>query len=99
MTVRAKFVECDICRVKPGSPYLCESCLTNRATIGALEAENERLRSPKGNYRVLMKLRRHLGVDVRRAYKRYGSVRMAARVMGMPRSTFSDYLTGKAERR
>lgn len=32
-----KFIECDICRVKPGSPTLCESCFNNRAQISAYE--------------------------------------------------------------
>lgn len=25
-----EFVECDTCRAKPGSPYLCEACLIRR---------------------------------------------------------------------
>jgi hypothetical protein len=31
------FVECDICRNKPGSPELCEACLLNRETFMKLE--------------------------------------------------------------
>lgn len=34
----AEFVECDTCRVKPGSPLLCSGCLENRRTISALRA-------------------------------------------------------------
>ncbi len=33
-----EFIECDICRVKPGSPTLCSSCLSNRQTISDLRA-------------------------------------------------------------
>lgn len=25
-----EFVECDTCRAKPGTPYLCRGCLANR---------------------------------------------------------------------
>ena len=32
-----KFKECSICPAKPGSPTLCESCLSNRETIRQLE--------------------------------------------------------------
>ncbi len=32
-----KFQECGECIVKPGSPYLCESCLHNRKVIGELQ--------------------------------------------------------------
>lgn len=28
-----RFQECDTCRAKPGSPYLCEGCLNNRTLI------------------------------------------------------------------
>lgn len=28
-----RFMECDPCKAKPGSPVLCESCLNNRAVI------------------------------------------------------------------
>ena len=31
------FVECAVCRAKPGSPTLCDGCLYNRATINALK--------------------------------------------------------------
>lgn len=30
-----KFVECNECRTKPGSPVLCDSCLNNRDAIAA----------------------------------------------------------------
>ena len=32
------FVECPACAAKPGSPYLCPSCLTNRDTIAKQRA-------------------------------------------------------------
>jgi hypothetical protein len=32
----AEFRECETCAAKPGSPYLCKSCLSNRATIEKL---------------------------------------------------------------
>lgn len=31
------FIECKICASKPGSPILCDSCLSNRAAIAQLE--------------------------------------------------------------
>ena len=31
-----EFVECDTCRAKPGSPRLCDGCLSNRKVIGDL---------------------------------------------------------------
>jgi len=31
-----EFMECDICRQKPGSPYLCIGCLHNRKVINRL---------------------------------------------------------------
>ncbi len=31
-----KFIECDTCRAKPGSPPLCYGCLHNRDIIGKL---------------------------------------------------------------
>lgn len=31
-----EFMECDTCRAKPGSPYLCQGCLHNRALIDRL---------------------------------------------------------------
>lgn len=33
-----EFVECDTCRAKPGSPFLCRGCLHNRDAIAATEA-------------------------------------------------------------
>lgn len=32
-----EFWECKTCRVKPGSPTLCDSCLHNRRVIGDLQ--------------------------------------------------------------
>jgi hypothetical protein len=34
---KLEFIECDSCRVKPGSPLLCESCLNNRNVISELK--------------------------------------------------------------
>lgn len=34
-----KFVECDSCANKPGSPSLCAGCLANRNTISSLRGE------------------------------------------------------------
>lgn len=31
-----KFMECDTCRAKPGSPELCKGCLHNRKLINKL---------------------------------------------------------------
>ena len=36
MNKELKFKECDTCRSKPGSPILCEGCLSNRLTISFL---------------------------------------------------------------
>lgn len=33
----SRFVECDTCRAKPGTPQLCAGCLANRASIAELE--------------------------------------------------------------
>lgn len=33
---KPKFMECDTCRAKPGSPILCEGCLHNRRLIEEL---------------------------------------------------------------
>jgi hypothetical protein len=41
--LRREFVECDVCRAKPGMPMLCYGCLANRTTVGALERENQAL--------------------------------------------------------
>lgn len=35
----AGFLECDTCRAKPGSPYLCAGCLNNRGKIWARFAD------------------------------------------------------------
>lgn len=43
MIKHPKFVECESCAAKPGSPYLCRSCLHNRATINGLREESEEL--------------------------------------------------------
>lgn len=37
-----EFKECASCAVKPGSPYLCESCLHNRTAINLMKAQLER---------------------------------------------------------
>ena len=34
--IKTEFVECDTCKAKPGSPYLCSGCLKNRQIIHAL---------------------------------------------------------------
>jgi len=39
------FVECAACKVKPGSPILCASCLSNRGLIGKLRDEIAGLRT------------------------------------------------------
>ena len=36
-----EFKECPTCRVKPGSPTLCSSCLHNRNVIANLQAEKK----------------------------------------------------------
>lgn len=33
-----KFLECDTCRAKPGSPTLCKGCLHNRSLIESLSS-------------------------------------------------------------
>ena len=35
--MRARFVECDSCRAKPGSPLLCAGCIHNREVISFLK--------------------------------------------------------------
>lgn len=42
MTVN--FTECDTCREKLGTPYLCRGCIANRKTIEWLEQEVSKLR-------------------------------------------------------
>lgn len=37
-----EFMECDSCRKKPGSPYLCEGCLHNRNAIYELQQKHEK---------------------------------------------------------
>lgn len=39
--MKKKFIECDTCRAKPGSPILCSGCLHNRDVIGRLLDEVE----------------------------------------------------------
>lgn len=34
-----KFIECDSCRAKPGTPTLCSGCLHNRRVINSLRRE------------------------------------------------------------
>ena len=43
-------------------------------------------------------LRREIAREVRRAMRRHGNVRAAAAALGMPRSTFHDWLRGKVAR-
>jgi hypothetical protein len=33
---KGDFMECDVCRAKPGMPELCRGCLHNREVIGEL---------------------------------------------------------------
>lgn len=40
-----EFKECGICNAKPGSPALCESCLSNRKTISDLHRMISELKS------------------------------------------------------
>jgi len=42
--MKYEFIECDICRPKPGTPALCNACLRNREAIIEREAEIKRLR-------------------------------------------------------
>jgi len=51
MSVSLVFIECDSCAVKPGSPYLCKACLSNRDQIFALHAENKILKNQNQNLR------------------------------------------------
>jgi hypothetical protein len=37
------FHECDTCKAKPGSPYLCNGCLQNRQAIFQRDKLNEDL--------------------------------------------------------
>jgi len=39
---KTSFVECDTCKAKPGTPTLCNGCLTNRNTIAVFEEERHR---------------------------------------------------------
>jgi transcriptional regulator of acetoin/glycerol metabolism len=50
-------------------------------------------------YAEFLSMRRRLRREVRLAMRTHGNVRAAAKSLGMPRSTFHDWLTGKAERR
>lgn len=49
-------------------------------------------------YQHFLRLQRELAREVRRAYREHGSVRAAAKALGMPRATFHDYLTRGAPR-
>lgn len=37
------FIECDVCRSKPGSPILCYGCLCNKQLISALQFQLKEL--------------------------------------------------------
>lgn len=41
--MNTKFVECDTCRAKPGTPTLCNGCINNRLTIMQAEEEYAKL--------------------------------------------------------
>ena len=43
MDKKLEFMECDTCRAKAGSPYLCSGCLHNRDVIQALQSEREKI--------------------------------------------------------
>ena len=49
-------------------------------------------------YTRFRQFRRELARAVRRAYREHGSVRAAAKSLGMPRATFHEYLTRGAPR-
>lgn len=42
------FTECDTCKVKPGSPTLCNGCLKNRQVIYSANRYINKLLSTKG---------------------------------------------------
>jgi hypothetical protein len=41
------FHECDACRTEPGTPWLCDGCLHNRALIAELRSRVEQLQQAK----------------------------------------------------
>ena len=43
--MQMKFVECDTCNAKPGSPVLCSGCLQNRSNI---EKINNKIKDIRG---------------------------------------------------
>ena len=45
-----RFVECDTCRGKSGSPVLCEGCLANRTTIENLWSSLQRTSNTVESY-------------------------------------------------
>ncbi len=49
----------------------------------------------RATVKLYRQLRRRLKREVKRAYRKHGSVRVAAKSLGMPRMTFHDWLTGK----
>ncbi len=44
-----KFIECRTCAAKPGSPTLCNPCLSNRTTIAALQGNIAELEDQLGS--------------------------------------------------
>lgn len=49
------FVECDVCKEKPGTPLLCDSCYLNRRTIAGLNRANKLLLKSQNEMRELWK--------------------------------------------
>lgn len=48
-------------------------------------------------YAQFVGLRRRLKREVNRAFKKHGNVRDAAKSLGMPKTTFHEWLTGKVK--
>lgn len=48
-------------------------------------------------YRQILDVRRRLQREVKKAYRKHGNVRDAAKSLGMPRSTFHEWLIGKVQ--
>ena len=42
-----KFIECDACAAKPGTPMLCAGCLQNRLVIEQLKRERDEARAAR----------------------------------------------------
>jgi len=61
--VSNKFVECDTCRAKPGSPVLCNSCLSNRALIEKLRDEAGKPQPKRVDYPVVQYFNYYLHDD------------------------------------